>query len=222
MQKFNSDLAGVPTCNPSFSLVKCLYFSVMALWRQDIRALYLRHCDLKQPSLVHPFPDAQQTTRRRGTIIPFLSKSSKSHKASVPIVGLDSPVNMSMEQFSNFLAFSQDRDSVDVDEATAIIAEYDAFAGKSDTSYISLKGFAHYMLCQEVTPLPHLSQINAQKMDQPLSRYLIASSHNTYLTGHQLHGESSVSMYIKVKGSCIATNVISKAVHLTLLATSTF
>ena len=37
-----------------------------------------------------------------------------------------------------------------------------------------------------------------QEMDHPLAHYFISSSHNTYLTGRQFGGKSSVEMYKQV------------------------
>ena len=107
---------------------------------------------------------------------------------------------MSAHAFTNFLAASQSRENVGASEVAAIIAKYDIFTEKNNPDYITLKGFTNYLLSQEMSPPPHvLSRPLQQKLDRPMSDYLIASSHNTYLTGHQLHGESSVSMYAKVR-----------------------
>lgn len=51
-------------------------------------------------------------------------------------------------------------------------------------------------LISDHNPVMVLNKLEVcDNMDQPLSHYFINSSHNTYLTGHQLTGKSSVEIY---------------------------
>lgn len=63
---------------------------------------------------------------------------------------------------------------------------------------MSFEGFARYMMDKD--NYAFLSELMPEStyMNLPLSQYYIASSHNTYLTGHQLKGESSVELYSQV------------------------
>lgn len=70
----------------------------------------------------------------------------------------------------------------------------------SARGHLSFEGFAKYMMNKENSVYNEAdSTIEESDMTYPLSCYYIASSHNTYLTGHQLKGESSIDLYSQVK-----------------------
>ncbi|XP_042638869.1 1-phosphatidylinositol 4,5-bisphosphate phosphodiesterase beta-4 [Orycteropus afer afer] len=63
---------------------------------------------------------------------------------------------------------------------------------------ISSDGFCRYLMSDENAPV-FLDRLELyQEMDHPLAHYFISSSHNTYLTGRQFGGKSSVEMYKQV------------------------
>lgn len=79
---------------------------------------------------------------------------------------------------------------------------------------LSFEGFARYMMDKDNYAFISENITNdASNMNLPLSNYYIASSHNTYLTGHQLKGESSVDLYSQVSDSFLLRTVHSKTLH---------
>ncbi|KAI4882630.1 hypothetical protein NFI96_004745 [Prochilodus magdalenae] len=62
---------------------------------------------------------------------------------------------------------------------------------------MTVDGFQMYLLSSEGSIFnPAMQQLH-QDMSQPLCHYFISSSHNTYLMGDQLRGNSSVEAYIR-------------------------
>lgn len=108
---------------------------------------------------------------------------------------------MSAEDFSKYMKEEQNVELVS--EETHKIIE--AFEPSEDRTSLSMEGFTHFMMFsewQEITDVAHRKLVY-QNMDHPLSHYWIASSHNTYLLGNQVTGESSVDAYIKaLKEGC--------------------
>lgn len=69
---------------------------------------------------------------------------------------------------------------------------------------LSFEGFARYLMDKDNFAFVNEREAPVEnEMVRPMSHYYIASSHNTYLTGHQLKGESSVELYSQVKQSVL-------------------
>ncbi|CAL8090516.1 unnamed protein product [Orchesella dallaii] len=110
---------------------------------------------------------------------------------------------MTAEQFMDFINKGQ-RDPrlneilypyTTPDKAKDLINTYEPNQYNRSKEQLSLDGFLRYLLSDDNSVVSMEKLDLADDMDQPLSHYFINSSHNTYLTGHQLTGKSSVEMY---------------------------
>ncbi|XP_069116132.1 1-phosphatidylinositol 4,5-bisphosphate phosphodiesterase beta-1-like isoform X3 [Argopecten irradians] len=73
-----------------------------------------------------------------------------------------------------------------------------AAKGDVEPGHLSQEGFLMFLMSDENQSIaPDLLDLS-HDMTQPLSHYFINSSHNTYLTGHQLTSKSSVELYRQV------------------------
>lgn len=124
----------------------------------------------------------------------------------------DAEKGMNREEFWHFL---RDMQKVDV-EADAIHVErvFRKFCRKSRRiermsglpspvalkdaeSGMSMEAFSIFLRSQAFNP-PLVTTVSEQDLEHPLNEYFISSSHNTYLLGRQVVGESSIEAYIKV------------------------
>lgn len=111
-----------------------------------------------------------------------------------------------MEQFINFLNEKQ-RDPrlneilyplYDEKRAMEIIMTYEVSEEAQKAKHLTKDGFIRYLMSDENAPV-FLDRLDIyMDMDCPLSHYYINSSHNTYLSGRQFGGKSSVEMYRQV------------------------
>ncbi|XP_065776926.1 1-phosphatidylinositol 4,5-bisphosphate phosphodiesterase beta-4 isoform X1 [Muntiacus reevesi] len=86
----------------------------------------------------------------------------------------------------------------DAKRAMQIIEMYEPDEDLKKQGLISSDGFCRYLMSDENAPV-FLDRLELyQEMDHPLAHYFISSSHNTYLTGKQFGGKSSVEMYRQV------------------------
>ncbi|XP_031435387.1 1-phosphatidylinositol 4,5-bisphosphate phosphodiesterase epsilon-1-like isoform X3 [Clupea harengus] len=101
-------------------------------------------------------------------------------------------------QLNAFLVNYQ-REHHTYDQTLSIIQKFEPCANMRQMGWMSFEGFARFLMDKDnfVSKLEE-TPVNVHDLQHPLSYYYIESSHNTYLTGHQLKGESSVELYSQV------------------------
>ncbi|XP_076443085.1 1-phosphatidylinositol 4,5-bisphosphate phosphodiesterase classes I and II-like [Babylonia areolata] len=113
---------------------------------------------------------------------------------------------LTLEQFTDFLNREQ-RDPrlnevlyplTSEKQAQELISNHEAKSGMASKGHLSQEGFLKFLLSEDNNVIPHDKLDLNEDMNQPLAHYFINSSHNTYLTGHQFTGKSSVEIYRQV------------------------
>ncbi|XP_041477613.1 1-phosphatidylinositol 4,5-bisphosphate phosphodiesterase epsilon-1-like isoform X4 [Lytechinus variegatus] len=105
---------------------------------------------------------------------------------------------ITQERFKQFLSSKQGMDLTD-DEVSELIQRHEPSLTIREQECLTFEGFARYLMDQDNYAFQYEQLfVCKQDLNHPLSHYYIASSHNTYLTGHQLRGESSVELYSQV------------------------
>jgi len=103
------------------------------------------------------------------------------------------------QEFLQFLREVQKETDADLAEAQNIIRAVEPRMKKASDKdlCLSVRGLSAYMSNTTInTAFEVKHQKVYQDMTQPFTHYALASSHNTYLLGDQLKGESSVQAYI--------------------------
>ncbi|XP_015596066.1 1-phosphatidylinositol 4,5-bisphosphate phosphodiesterase classes I and II isoform X2 [Cephus cinctus] len=132
-----------------------------------------------------------------------LTQRAEVEKVFEEIVGNSKRRLMSVSQLVEFLNQTQ-RDPrlneilypyANAARAKDLINQYEPNKYNASRMQLSFDGFLRYLMSED-NPIVAVSKFElSDDMDQPLAHYFINSSHNTYLTGHQLTGKSSVEIY---------------------------
>ena len=99
---------------------------------------------------------------------------------------------MDAKDLQKFLREEQKEEKT-LEECDQLIQKYGTLS--SGSKVMTSKGFQRLLKDANIFDERHLEV--CQDMNQPLSHYFIASSHNTYLLGDQLIGSSSIEAYVQ-------------------------
>lgn len=143
----------------------------------------------------HEFTDFVRRLKQRSDIKTIYQKLKPDHSGGLKL--------------SSFLIFLQDIQCVDVESNRAYWAKaFARFARKPDSSslitvdasdesslYMDLAAFSAF-LSSTYNNIQSIKTTET-RLDRPLNEYFISSSHNTYLLGRQVAGNSSIEAYVR-------------------------
>lgn len=94
---------------------------------------------------------------------------------------------------------TQQMEHVEDSYVIKLIQEHEPDMTLRNKNLMSFEGFVRYLSDPtNYAFVPEQMEVSQDTLQYPLGHYYISSSHNTYLTGHQLKGESSAEMYRQV------------------------
>uniref|UniRef100_A0A8C5MKK2 Phosphoinositide phospholipase C n=1 Tax=Leptobrachium leishanense TaxID=445787 RepID=A0A8C5MKK2_9ANUR len=107
----------------------------------------------------------------------------------------DKKDHLTADELAQFLKVEQKMNNVTTEQCLDIIQKFEVSEENKEQNVLGIEGFTSFMRSPAGDIFNPLHSEVYQDMDQPLSHYYIASSHNTYLTGDQLLSQSKVDMY---------------------------
>ncbi|XP_069929122.1 1-phosphatidylinositol 4,5-bisphosphate phosphodiesterase delta-1 isoform X5 [Oryctolagus cuniculus] len=104
---------------------------------------------------------------------------------------------LSVDQLVGFLQHQQREEAAGPALALSLIERYEPSETAKAQRQMTKDGFLMYLLSADGSAFSREHRRVYQDMGQPLSHYLVSSSHNTYLLEDQLTGPSSTEAYIR-------------------------
>jgi Ca2+-binding EF-hand superfamily protein len=103
---------------------------------------------------------------------------------------------MTCPDFLRFMKYEQKENEISKEEALKIISEFSKTKVYKKEPSLTLEEFKSFIISGDYCDILDNSKlVSEQDMSFSLNNYFIFSSHNTFLTKHQLYGESNIEMY---------------------------
>uniref|UniRef100_A0A8C0LNI2 Phosphoinositide phospholipase C n=1 Tax=Canis lupus dingo TaxID=286419 RepID=A0A8C0LNI2_CANLU len=176
------------------------------------RLLHLMNVEMDQEYAFHLFQTAD--TSHSGTLegeefVDFYKALTKRAEVQELFENFSADgQKLTLLEFVDFLREEQKEGERAPDLALELIDRYEPSESGKLRHVLSMDGFLSYLCSKDGDIFKPTCLPIYQDMTQPLNNYYINSSHNTYLVGDQLYGQSSVEGYIRaLKRGCRCVEV---------------